>query len=109
MKPSILGKLESLAERHNEVSALLADAETIAGLVREIDGPLNVVVGLTGEPFSLAQLRDLGVRRVSIGGSLARATFATIRRAAEEMAHSGTFRFSRDAIPDAKMCALFGS
>ena len=85
------------------------DAETIAGLVREIDGPLNVVVRLTGEPFSLAQLRDLGVRRVSIGGSLARATFATIRRAAEEMAHSGTFRFSRDAIPDAEMCALFGS
>ena len=30
MNPSILGKLESLAERHNEVSALLADADTIA-------------------------------------------------------------------------------
>ncbi len=84
------------------------DAKTIAGLVREIDGPINVVVGLAGEPLSLAELSDLGVRRVSIGGSLARASFATVRRAAEEMARDGTFQFSRDAIPDAEMCALFG-
>jgi 2-methylisocitrate lyase-like PEP mutase family enzyme len=83
------------------------DAGTIAGLVREIDGPLNVVVGLAGQPLSLAELGDLGVRRVSIGGSLARATFATVRRAAEEMARAGTFRFSREAIPDAEMSALF--
>ncbi len=84
------------------------DAETIAGLVREIDGPLNVVVGLAGEPLSLARLRDLGVRRVSIGGSLARATFAVVRRAAEEMARNGTFGFTQDAIPDTEMSALFG-
>jgi 2-methylisocitrate lyase-like PEP mutase family enzyme len=84
------------------------DAGAIAALVREIDGPLNVVVGLAGEPLSLAQLQDLGVRRVSIGGSLARATFATIRRAAEEMARAGTFGFSREAIPDAEISAFFG-
>jgi len=83
------------------------DAETIAGLVRELDGPLNVVVGLAGEPLSLAQLQDLGVRRVSIGGSLARATFATIRCAAEEMSRNGTFGFAKDAIPDAELSALF--
>jgi 2-methylisocitrate lyase-like PEP mutase family enzyme len=83
-------------------------AETIAGLVREIDGPLNVVVGLAGEPLTLAQLQDLGVRRVSIGGSLARATFGLIRRAAEEMSRDGTFGFSQDAIPDAEMSAFFG-
>jgi 2-methylisocitrate lyase-like PEP mutase family enzyme len=86
----------------------LRDAETIADLVREIDGPLNVVVGLAGEPLSLAQLQDLGVRRVSIGGSLARATFAAVRRAAEEMSRFGTFGFTQDAIPDAEMSALFG-
>ncbi len=84
------------------------DAATIAGLVREIDGPLNVVIGLAGEPLTLAQLQDLGVRRVSIGGSLARAAFTTIRRAAEEMARNGTFGFTQDAIPDAEMSALFG-
>jgi 2-methylisocitrate lyase-like PEP mutase family enzyme len=84
------------------------DAETIAGLVREIDGPLNVVVGLAGNPLSLTQLEDLGVRRVSIGGSLARATFATVRRAAEEMSRDGTFGFTQDAIPDAELSAFFG-
>jgi 2-methylisocitrate lyase-like PEP mutase family enzyme len=84
------------------------DLETIAGLVREIDGPLNVLVGLAGAPFGLPQLRDLGVRRVSIGGSLARATFATVRRAAEEMSRDGTFGFTQDAVPDAELSAFFG-
>jgi len=84
------------------------DAETIAALVREIDGPLNVVVGLAGKPLSLDRLGELGVKRVSVGGSLMRATYATVRRAAEEMRESGSFNFTRNAIPDAEMCALFG-
>lgn len=84
------------------------DAETIAALVREIDGPLNVVVGLAGEPLSLDRLGELGVKRVSVGGSLMRATYAVVRRAAEEMRRSGTFGFTRDAIPNGEMSALFG-
>lgn len=82
------------------------DAATIAALVREIEGPLNVVVGLAGEPLSLDQLGELRVKRISLGGSLMRASYATVRRAAEEMRRSGSFNFTRDAIPDAEMCAL---
>lgn len=86
----------------------MRDAETIGALVREVDGPINIVAGLAGKPLPLAKLRDLGVRRVSIGGSLARATFAVIRRAATEMAETGTFAFAEDAIPDAEISAFFG-
>lgn len=82
-------------------------AETIGRLVKDVDAPVNVVMGLAGDPLSVAQLEDLGVKRVSIGGSLARATFGIIRRAAEEIRDRGTFTFSEDQVPDAELCRFF--
>ena len=83
------------------------DLHTIETLVREIDGPLNVVMGLTGKSFSVDQLEQAGVRRISIGGSLARTTLALVRRAAGEMMQQGTFSFADSQIPDADLCTLF--
>ena len=85
----------------------IADAETIGRLVEEVDAPVNVVMGLAGNPLSVTELEDLGVKRVSIGGSLARATFGIIRRAAEEIRDRGTFNFSDGQMPDAELCRLF--
>ena len=83
------------------------DPETIGRLVREVDGPVNVVMGLAGSPMSVSQLEDLGVKRVSIGGSLARATFGLIRRAAEEMRDRGTFTYSEGQVPNGQLCRFF--
>ena len=85
----------------------IADAETIGRLVKEVEAPVNVVVGLAGNPLSVSQLEDLGVKRVSIGGSLARATFGLVRRAAEEIRDRGTFTFSDGQVPDAELCRFF--
>ena len=84
------------------------DPETIGRLVKEVDGPVNVVMGLAGSPMSVSQLEDLGVKRVSIGGSLARATFGVIRRAAEEMRDRGTFTYSEGQVPNGELCRFFG-
>lgn len=84
----------------------VTDKATIAALVREAAGPVNVVVGLAGAPLSLAELADLGVRRISIGGSLARATFGLVRRAAQEILSSGTFGYASGQIPDAQLNAF---
>ena len=59
--------------------------------------------------MSVNQLEDLGVKRVSIGGSLARATFGLIRRAAGETRDHGTFTFSEEQVPDAELCRFFAS
>ncbi len=83
------------------------DPETIGRLVKEVDGPVNVVMGLAGSPMSVSQLEDLGVKRVSIGGSLARATFGLIRRAAEEMRDRGTFTYSEEQVPNGQLCRFF--
>lgn len=84
-----------------------SDPKTIAALVREIDGPLTVVMGLSGSPLTVSQLGSLGVRRVTIGGSLARATYGLIRQAAVEMAESGTFTYAAQQIPDAELNRFF--
>jgi 2-methylisocitrate lyase-like PEP mutase family enzyme len=86
-----------------------ADATTIAQLVKEIDGPLTVVMGLKGASLTVSQLEDLGVRRITIGGSLARTTYGLIRQAAQEMAGKGTFGYCSQQIPDAELCAFFAS
>ena len=85
----------------------ITDAGAIGALVKEVNAPVNVVVGLAGRPMSVNQLEDLGVKRVSIGGSLARATFGIIRRAAEEIRDHGTFSYAEGQVPDAELCRFF--
>ena len=85
----------------------ITDPETIGRLVKEVDAPVNVVMGLAGSPMSVSQLEDLGVKRISIGGSLARATFGLIRRAAAEIRDRGTFTFADGQVPDPELCQFF--
>ena len=87
----------------------ITDAKTIGRLVEEVDAPINVVMGLAGSPMSVNQLEDLGVKRVSIGGSLARATFGIIRQAAREIQEHGTFTWSEAQVPDTELCRFFAN
>jgi len=75
-----------------------ADAATIALLVRELTGPLNVVMGLTGSTLTMAELAGLGVRRVTVGGSLIRAMYGHLRRAAAELREQGTFGYAGEQM-----------
>ncbi|MFF4059690.1 isocitrate lyase/phosphoenolpyruvate mutase family protein [Streptomyces sp. NPDC001668] len=84
-----------------------ADAETIGTLVRELDGPLNVVMGLTGNGLSLDDLRELGVRRVTVGGSIARAMYRHLLDAARELADSGTFSYAAGQLSQTDLNDLF--
>lgn len=75
-----------------------ADAATIGRLVRELDGPLNVVTGLSGNALSLDDLRELGVRRVTVGGIIARSMYRQLLNAARELAEQGTFTYADDQV-----------
>jgi 2-methylisocitrate lyase-like PEP mutase family enzyme len=81
------------------------------GEIRAIVGavapkPVNVLVssGFT----TVAELRELGVRRISVGGALARAAWSGFLAAAEEIARHGTFTVLGNAIPGPAMNARFG-
>ena len=85
----------------------VADRGEVAALVREVDGPMNFVVGKGTADYTLAELADLGVRRVSIGGSLLRAAFAFAERAAAEMQEQGRFTWAADQLGPADFDRLF--
>ena len=63
----------------------LIAADDIAAVVRAVDRPVNVVMGLQGASLSLAALSALGVKRVSVGSALSRAALGAFLRAAREM------------------------
>lgn len=84
-----------------------ADAETIGTLVRELDGPLNVVMGLSGNALSMDDLGALGVRRVTVGGSIARAMYRHLLDAARELAERGTFSYADGQLPQNELNDLF--
>ena len=63
-------------------------------------------MGLKGKSYSVAELSDAGVRRVSVGGSFARVALGALLRAAEEVKLSGTFAYAAEAIPDAVIAQL---
>jgi len=69
----------------------LTSKEDIAELVRSVDRPVNVLMGLQGVRLSLAELSVIGVRRISVGSGLYRVAHAAFLRAAREMHDSGTF------------------
>jgi 2-methylisocitrate lyase-like PEP mutase family enzyme len=52
--------------------------------------PVNLLVSSAGD-LTLAQIAELGVRRVSVGGALARAAWGGFMRAAEQIASQGRF------------------
>lgn len=83
-----------------------SDATTIGTLVRELDGPLNVVMGLTGA-LSMADLGALGVRRVTVGGSIARAMYRHLLDAARELAERGTFSYASEQLSQTELNDLF--
>jgi 2-methylisocitrate lyase-like PEP mutase family enzyme len=72
--------------------------EDIAAVVSSVDRPVNVLMPLQGVGFSLAELSELGVKRVSVGSALSRAALGAFLRAAREMKEEGTFTFADEAI-----------
>jgi 2-methylisocitrate lyase-like PEP mutase family enzyme len=79
----------------------------IATLVRSVNRPVNVVMGLQGVQLNVAELSEIGVKRISVGSALSRAALGAFMRAAQEMKNQGTFTFANDAISYLEIMAIF--
>ena len=64
-------------------------------------------MGLQGVQLSLAELSEIGVKRVSVGSALSRAALGAFLRAAREMREYGTFRFADAAVSYRDISAMF--
>lgn len=80
----------------------LPDLDSIKLVCNSVSRPVNVVMGLSGPNWSVAQLAQAGVKRVSVGGSFARAALGGFIRAANEVREQGTFNYAVEAVPDAE-------
>lgn len=86
-----------------------SDMATVATLVKEIAGPINVVMGLGTAAGNAHDLIGAGVRRISLGGSIARSALGFVRRSARELRDRGTIEFANEQIGQAELNALFAS
>jgi 2-methylisocitrate lyase-like PEP mutase family enzyme len=87
-----------------------ADAETVGRLVAAIDGPLNILGARAGRPgLPLAELQRLGVRRVSIGGSLALTVYTHVRGVLAGIRERGDLDYAGGAMTNRAMDLLMGA
>jgi len=86
----------------------VVEEDTIQRLAAAIPVPLNVVAGLANL-IDAPTLFSLGVKRVSLGGSLARAALSLVERAGRELLDSGTLSFLDGAIAYADLQRRFSS
>ncbi|MEO5979348.1 MAG: oxaloacetate decarboxylase [Chryseolinea sp.] len=83
----------------------LTEIETVVKAVAP--KPVNIVMGLSGGNFSVKMLEDVGVKRVSLGSSLIRASYTGFYKAFQEISKQGTFGFANDAVAHAELNKLF--
>lgn len=85
----------------------LHDAGDIARVVRAVGVPVNVLALRSGPP--VPELSQLGVRRVSTGGGLARAAYGALVTGARELATSGTSSYLDSAVKSDVVEAAFSA
>lgn len=69
--------------------------------------PVNLLIGWASD-LTLDDVKALGVRRISVGGALARSAWGGFMRTAKAIAEHGRFDGFADAASGAKLNALFG-
>lgn len=71
--------------------------------------PVNVLWGFPGSGLGVDDLGQMGVKRISVGSSLARAAYGSFYQAAKEIREQGSFGYANDVISYADMKTMFGS
>ena len=84
----------------------LRSADDVAAVVKAVaPKPVNVLVG--APTFTQAELAALGVRRISVGGAMARSAWGEFMRVAQDIAKNGSFAGFKSAAPFAELNGFF--
>jgi 2-methylisocitrate lyase-like PEP mutase family enzyme len=85
----------------------LRDLATIRTVVKSVSKPVNVLMGTADPSITLAQLTEVGVKRISVGGALSRLALGAFLKGAREMKETGGFTWVRDILPTKELKAVF--
>lgn len=88
----------------------VTDLKEIAEIVKAVaPKPVNILVSTNNCEVTVSQLADLGVRRISVGGALARAAWSGFIAAASEIYARGSFASFAGATPFGDLNDMFGA
>ena len=107
---TVLERLTSYAEAGADClyAPGVSEPNEIAAIVGAVaPKPVNILVSGFNSELSLAQLRDLGVRRISVGSGLALAAWGAFLRSAREMANIGNFKSLAEGARTPELNDLF--
>jgi 2-methylisocitrate lyase-like PEP mutase family enzyme len=105
-------RLEAYADAGADVlyAPGLKTREEITAVVKALaPHPVNVLHGMANSAITLADLAEIGVKRVSLGSSLARAAYSAMLGAGKEIMQTGTFAFANTAVTYADFNAMLKS
>ena len=86
----------------------LNTSDEVREMCRSIDRPFNIVRGPRRETLTVAQVGELGVKRISLGGMMHAVATSAMIGAAKEIAESGTFGFTGSMPFAGEIDALLG-
>ena len=83
--------------------------EQVAAVVKAVHPkPVNLLIGWPGG-LTVRDATDLGVRRISIGGAMARTAWGAFMRGARDILDNGSFDSFADGYPAAELNKMFGA
>jgi 2-methylisocitrate lyase-like PEP mutase family enzyme len=81
----------------------LPDLDAVRKVCAALSKPFNFMAGIKGKSFSVAELQDAGVKRISLATSLWRAAMSGLIEAAKEVKEKGTFGFVERSLPTSEI------
>lgn len=86
----------------------LPDLAAVRSVCAAVRKPFNFMVGIKGKSFSVAELAEAGVRRISLATSLYRAAMSGLLSAVVEVKDTGQFGFVDHLMTTAELNELMG-
>ena len=87
----------------------LPDLAAVRAVCAAVSKPVNFMAGIRGKSFTVAELTEAGVRRISLATSLYRAAMTGLLGAAREVKDKGTFGYLDASLTTAELNALLSA
>ncbi len=84
----------------------LPDLETIRTVCTSVGKPVNALMGIPGASYSVDELAEAGVRRISVGSGPSRVALGAFLKAAREMREQGTFDLMCEGVGFAEVAGI---
>ena len=84
----------------------LPDLAAVRAVCSAVSKPVNFMVGMPGRSFSVRELKEAGVKRISLATSLYRAAMSGLIASAREAIERGTFGFVETSVSSKDLAAF---